>query len=557
VIRRLRTDLVQVAQLATPRTIRALWGAGVLDPPGAAGLAASWPWFLGRGPSLGIVSRINRVAVGNKPAVIDRAGPLPWRELDGRADRLAVGLSSLGLRGGDRVAFLLRNGREMAEGVIAAQKRGLVACPLNTWAKPGELRATVEEAEPTALIYDVLHAEQVERLGHQGLILIAVGDQDRAVEGSLGYEGLLEAQPGRALSPITRDRGNPRIIIHTSGTTGTPKGAARDPAVTGVREFTGLLELVPFRRSDVILCPAPMFHSFGLLTLTVGSLLGATLVLPEKFDPERCLELIEEHRVTAAAMVPVMIGRILDLPEEVRSRYDTTTLRILLASGSAISPEVRADVREAFGDVLYDLYGSTEAGWVAIATPEDQRQRPDTVGKPVSGVEVAVFSVEEGEEGKRLPGGESGELHVKSSSLFEGYTSGESRPRRDGFMSIGDIGHLDEDGYLYVEGRADDMVVVGGENVYPTEIEATIRDIAGVEDVAVAGAPDRELGQVVVAFVVGDVDPEEIVRTCKEDLASFKVPRRVETVDELPRTSTGKVRTRELVEGLTGSNGGE
>jgi fatty-acyl-CoA synthase len=255
------------------------------------------------------------------------------------------------------------------------------------------------------------------------------------------------------------------------------------------------------------------------------------MVLPEKFDPERSLQLIEEHRVTAASFVPVMIRRIVSLPQEIRHRYDLASLRIVLASGSVLSQDLKRAAGELFGEVLYDLYGSTEAGWVAIATPDSIRARPGSVGHPVDGVEVAVFSG----DGQRLGVGATGELHIKSDLVFDGYTSGDSKADRDGYMAIGDLGRFDEEGYLFVESRTDDMVVIGGENVYP------------IEEVTVLGLPDEEYGQVLAAFVVGSVGAEEITGHCKKELASYKVPRRIEMLDELPRTSTGKVLKRELV----------
>jgi fatty-acyl-CoA synthase len=273
------------------------------------------------------------------------------------------------------------------------------------------------------------------------------------------------------------------------------------------------------------------------------------MVLPEKFDPEESLKLIEKHKATAASFVPVMIKRIVTLPDEVKKRYDLSSLRIVMASGSAMSPDLRRAAMELFGDVLYDLYGSTEIGWVAIATPEDMNKHDKTVGKPVPGTEVAVFK----KDGERAPANETGELYIKSNILFEGYTSGESKDERDGFMSIGDLGRLDDDGYLFVEGRADDMVVIGGENVYPVEVEEVIEGISGVEEAAVLGVTDDEYGEVLAAFIVGSASEDDVINTCEEELASYKVPRRVEKLDELPRTSTGKVLKRKLIETLDGA----
>ncbi len=330
-------------------------------------------------------------------------------------------------------------------------------------------------------------------------------------------------------------------MIHTSGTTGTPKAAARSARSSGPLAIAGLLATLPLRRGDTIVLPAPLFHSFGLLTFALGSALGASFVLPEKFDPAETLRLIAEHEADVAAFVPVMIRRILDLPPSER-RPKPKRLRAVLASGSAMSPELRAETRRFFGDVLYDLYGSTEGGWVAVATPADVAADPRTAGRPVRGVEVAVFD----DDGNRLAPGEHGTVHVRSGAMFDGYQSGESTPGREGFLSMGDLGWIDDDGRLFVEGRADDMVVVGGENVDPAEVEQVISKVRGVDDVAVLGMPDRQYGHVLAAFVVGNAKPAAVEAKAKQDLASFKVPRLVKVVDELPRTSTGKVLRREL-----------
>ena len=344
---------------------------------------------------------------------------------------------------------------------------------------------------------------------------------------------------------MTLHRSPARLVIHTSGTTGRPKGAKRATRIQDARRLMDLLSIVPYHRRDVILVPAPMFHSFGILNMTIATLLASTMVLPERFDPEESLELIERHKATVAAFVPVMLHRLVSLPDAGR-RADVSSLRITVVSGSSLPPSLRERAREVLGDTLYDLYGSTEAGWVAIATPEDVAKRPDSVGRLVPGVDVAVL----GENGERLPTGEIGRLYIRSEAHFEGYTSGEKAEQLGNLMSIGDLGHLDEDGFLYVEGRADDMAVIGGENVYPIEIENVIRRVPGVDDVAVAGVPDQEYGRVLVAFVTGTATEDQIVEACREGLASYKVPRRVELLDELPRTGTGKILTRELVASL-------
>jgi fatty-acyl-CoA synthase len=530
-LKEIAESAVQLGKLLDPKLLARLADAGAFDPRTAMGAAGTLPWLLGRGPSLGILGQIHATGRGGDTAVIDGQGSLSWAELDARSNRLAHALDDMGLKAGDRVATLLRNGREAVESMIACQKLGYEIAPLNTWAKPRELRTILERSEPAILIHDPRHEDQVrEALGEE--------PKDR---GCFDYESLIAEQPPTQPFPIGA-RGGGRVLIHTSGTSGKPKAASRSASGRAAFAFLQVLAVVPYRQDDVIVCPAPLFHSFGLLTLTIAMAVGSTIVLPEKFDPKGTLELIEEHRATAASLVPVMIRRILALSDEEKD-HDLSTLRIVLASGSAMGPDLRRNAMELFGEVLYDLYGSTEAGWVAIATPEDMRADPETLGKPVPGVDVAVYS----EDGKRLDTGEGGTLFIKSDLVFEGYASGEETEERDGYLSIGDVGHLDEEGRLFVEGRGDEMVVVGGENVYPAEIEEVIDGIEGVEDVAVTGLKDEEYGEVLAAFVKGSVEPDRVKEVCKKELASFKVPKVVEIVEEMPRTGTGKVKKKELI----------
>jgi fatty-acyl-CoA synthase len=328
-LRQLGDNLGQMAKLLDPKLVSRLFDAGAFDPRTAAGAVGTLPWLLGRGPSLGILTQIHATARGHETALIDREGELTWSELDSRANRLAHALEAMGVQPGDRVATLLRNGREAIEAMIACQKLGFEIAPLNTWAKPKELRTIIERSEPTKLIFDPKHAEQVEE---------AVGDQPLA-ERCFDYETLLADQPGTQPFPIGA-RGGGRILIHTSGTTGKPKAASRSASGKAAFAFLQVLAVVPYRQDDVIVCPAPLFHSFGLLTMTIWAAVGATIVLPEKFDPRGSLDLIEQHKATTASFVPVMIRRILSLSEEER-RQDLSSLRIVLASGSAMGPDLR------------------------------------------------------------------------------------------------------------------------------------------------------------------------------------------------------------------------
>ncbi|MGH2751613.1 MAG: AMP-binding protein [Actinomycetota bacterium] len=539
--------LGQIAEIVHPNTLVRLLKAGALGPKSPLGVTAALPWLIGRGPSLGILSQMNAVTVGGKPALHDRRGSISWRALDKRVNRVAHALRSVGVGPGDHVALLLRNGREMVEVILAAQRVGVVACPLNTWAKPNELTATIRNSHPLVLFYDTAHADAVTQCAPEAIPLIAVGDAKDALAGSARYEELIAEHGEHPPGPFVRHKGTPKVIIQTSGTTGTPKAASRNASASGLGVLSDLLSVVPYHRDDVVYCPAPLFHSFGLATFTLATALGATLVLPEKFEPERSLQLIDDYSCTAAAFVPVMLRRILSLPDEVKSSYDLSSLQVVMASGSVLSSDVRRGATELFGSVLYDLYGSTEAGWVAIARPEDMLKARHTVGRPVPGIEVRVVSPDD----HVLPPGETGEIYIRSKVMFEGYISGEStKSTDDGWMSIGDLGHIDDDGFLYIEGRADDMVVVGGENIYPVEVEQVIEDLNGVNEVAVVGVPDEEYGQILAAFVAGKVTEDEVTETCKKELASYKVPKRIEIMDELPRNATGKILKRELIESV-------
>lgn len=529
--------------LARPRTLRRLADIGVLGPRRLLAAATCLPRLLRSGPSLAVLAGIHARSRGRAAAVVDRHGTLTWAELDERIDRLAGGWRTLDVGRDTRVAMLLRNGREFTEVLLAAQRSGAVAAPLNTWGPGRELGGILERERPPVLVYDTRHADQLEGVVPEGTSLVHVGDDADALAGSVSYERLLSGPRRR---PPRVGWNTPRVLVHTSGTTGVPKAAARSTGLEGAASLLGVLDLVPYRSDDVMYVPNPLFHALGLLMAVVGLATGATMVLPDRFDPRRALGDLEDHGITAASFVPVMLRRMLSLEDP--PAVDTSALRILLVSGAALPEELRRRAVERFGEVVYDLYGSTEAGWVAIATPETMRRAPGAVGHPVPGVQLALLD----EDGTPVERGE-GEIHVRGPGTFEGYASGEDTEGRAGYLSTGDLGHLDDDGYLHVVGRADDMAVVGGENVYPDEVEGVIDELDGVDDCAVVGVDDEEMGQVLVAFVLGSAGEQAVVDHCRDRLPSYKVPRRVHPVDELPRTATGKVIRDELSEPTTRS----
>jgi fatty-acyl-CoA synthase len=338
-----------------------------------------------------------------------------------------------------------------------------------------------------------------------------------------------------------------RMVLLTSGTTGTPKGAPRsDP-----KSFTlvgSLLDRMPMRAREATVIGPPLFHGTGMIMTMLSFGLGSKVVLRRSFAPETFVADIARHRATAICAVPILLQRVLALPEETTAAYDTSSLRTAFCSGSALPASVSAAFQDRFGDVIYNLYASTEVSVATLATPDVVRQHPTSVGRPALGSRVVVVD----DHGQPLPDGRTGRIFVGTSSPFEGYTGGGHKEIIDGMLATGDVGHF-EDGLLYVDGRDDDMIVSGGENVFPAEVEELLVAHPDVHEAAVVGVPDEEFGSRLRAFVVllpdaslTETDVKEYVR---EHLARYKIPRDVVFLASLPRTPTGKVLKRELTDG--------
>jgi fatty-acyl-CoA synthase len=340
----------------------------------------------------------------------------------------------------------------------------------------------------------------------------------------------------------------PKIVILTSGTTGTPKGAPRDePKSLGM--IGGLLGKVPFHAGETTELCVPMFHALGFAHMALGLGLGSTLVVRRHFDPEVTLDSLQDNEATALIVVPVMLQRILDLGEDAIKERDLSHLKIIFASGSALGTELVKRTLEAFGPVVYNLYGSTEIAYATIATPEDLEKEPGTVGGVVRGSIVKII----GEDGEEVDKGETGRIFVGNLAQFEGYTGGETKEQIKGLMSSGDVGHFDGNGLLFIDGRDDEMIVSGGENVFPAEIEELLAGHEAIEEAAAIGVDDEKFGQRLKAFVVlrngKDLSEDAVKDYVKDNTARYKVPREVVFLDELPRNSTGKVLKRELQDG--------
>jgi fatty-acyl-CoA synthase len=481
----------------------------------------------------------------NEDAIIDELGHLTFAEVHDRTNRLANAWSDAGIVEGDSIGIMCRNHRYFIEAVVAASKMGVNCLLLNTAFAGPQLAEVVQREKPVALVYDEEFTELLEEAGKRRKRFIGWHDPE-AAEGKR-TDPVLEdlIQEGDPEQPVPPDETG-RVVILTSGTTGTPKGASRKQPET-IGPAVALLSRIPLKAREKAFIVAPLFHSWGFAHFTLGLMLGSTYILKRKFDPEQTLSTIAEHQVQSAPMVPVMIQRIMQLPEETRRKYDTSSLRSIPLSGSALPGGLAIKFMDEFGDVLYNLYGSTEVAWATIATPDDLRAAPGTAGPPPRGTVLRIYD----ENGKELPEGETGRIFVGNEMLFEGYTGGGNKDVIDGLMSTGDVGYLDEDGRLHVSGRDDDMIVSGGENVFPREVEDLISKMDGVQEVAVIGVEDKEFGQRLKAFVSKKgAKPTEadIKAKVKSDLARYKVPKEVEFLDELPRNATGKILKKDLKE---------
>jgi len=307
-----------------------------------------------------------------------------------------------------------------------------------------------------------------------------------------------------------------------------------------------ILDRTPWRAEQPVVIVAPMFHAWGFSQLVFAASMACTVITRRTFDPEATLDLVDRHRATGLCVVPVMFDRIMDLPEEVLDRYSGRSLRFASASGSRMRPDVVTAFMDRFGDVIYNNYNATEAGMIATATPGDLRAAPDTAGKPAEGAKIRILDSDLNE----MPAGEVGGIYVHNSTQFDGYTSGKSKDFHEGFMSFGDVGYLDDAGRLFVVGRDDEMIVSGGENIYPIEVEKTLAAHPDVAETAVLGVDDEKYGQRLEAFVVlvpgASATPDTLKQHVRDNLANYKVPRAITVLDELPRSITGKISRKEL-----------
>ncbi|WP_243858787.1 acyl-CoA ligase FadD12 [Mycobacterium sp. DL440] len=484
----------------------------------------------------------------NRPGLVDELGTLTWQQVDQQADALAAGLQAL--PGGEPkvLGIMARNHRGFVLSLIAANRIGADVLLLNTSFAAPAMAEVVDRESVDAVIYDEEFTETVDRalsdLPTSARIVAWTDTHAHDVTVAKLVEQHRGTEPRRATEKS-------KVILLTSGTTGTPKGAKHSGG--GPEVLKAILDRTPWHTEERVVIVAPMFHAWGFSQLAFAASMACTIVTRRKFDPEATLELVDRHRAKGLCVVPVMFDRIMDLPENVLNRYDGRTLRFAAASGSRMRPDVVTAFMDRFGDIIYNNYNATEAGMIATAMPADLRAAPDTAGKPAEGTEIRILDT----EFRRVPTGEVGTIYVRNSTQFDGYTGGPTVKGKDfheGFMSSGDVGYLDEAGRLFVVGRDDEMIVSGGENVYPIEVEKVLAGHPDVAEAAVIGVDDEKYGQRLVAFVrlSGAATADDLKAYVRENLANYKVPREITVLDELPRNSTGKIDRRQLQEIVNG-----
>jgi acyl-CoA synthetase (AMP-forming)/AMP-acid ligase II len=479
----------------------------------------------------------------DSPGLIDERGTLTWKQIDDRCDALAAALQAQASGNPKTIAVMCRNHRGFIEALVGSNRIGSDVLLLNTSFAGPALAEVVEREGADTVIYDEEFSAIVDRaLEGRADTTRILAWTDRS-DAPLTVDNLIERHAGQRPRPSERKSD---IILLTSGTTGTPKGAKRSAGSGGAGDLKAVLDRTPWRAEEPIVIVAPMFHAWGFSQLLFAALLACPIITRRKFDPEATLELIDRYDATGLAVVPVMFDRIMDLPDDVLSRYTARSLRFATASGSRMRPDVVIKFMDQFGDVIYNNYNATEAGMIATATPADLRAAPDTAGKPADGTEIRIVD----EDFNEVPTGETGQIFVRSGTLFDGYTSGTTKDFHDGFMASGDMGYLDAQGRLFVVGRDDEMIVSGGENVYPIEVEKTLAAHEDVAEAAVLGVDDEQYGQRLVAFVVleagASASPDVLKQHVRDNLANYKVPREITVLDELPRGSTGKILRNEL-----------
>mgnify|MGYP001357111755 CR=1 FL=1 len=521
--------------------LRTLRRAGVVGGLGPTSLPVAASAFIRGGTTPATAIRIAAAKHGDRTYLVDEKGTLTFEEVHRRSNALAHAFAGLGIGPGDGLALMCRNHRGFVESNLAGWKLGANVILLNTMFSGPQLADVVEREDAKVVVLDQEFEDLLAGVS-EGVGRVCGFEDEPGTSNLPSLEDLIASNEDSEL-PWPAQKG--RNVILTSGTTGTPKGAQR-PAPSGLSVMVGMLDRIPHFSGETMVMAAPLFHSWGYLNSIIGTSVGARLVLQRRFDPAQTMELVDEFEADAIAAVPVMLQRILELDEETSRGFRAENLKIVTLSGSALPGGLATAWMDRYGENIYNFYGSTEVAMGSIATPEDLRKDPSTAGRPPYGTSVRLID----EAGEEVPVGVTGRIFIRNEMTFDGYTGGGGKESLDGFLSSGDIGHFDSDGLLFIDGRDDEMIVSGGENVFPAEVEDLIAGHEQVVEAAVIGVSDEKFGQALRAYVVLKeehiLDETEIRAFVKSNLASFKAPRDVIFVPDLPRNATGKILKREL-----------
>ncbi|HEX7734194.1 MAG TPA: AMP-binding protein [Ktedonobacteraceae bacterium] len=476
----------------------------------------------------------------NKVALACGERFLTYAEFNARARRVAHALQGLGVRANDRVVVMAYNSIELLEIVSGLSKLSAISVLTNYRLRPGELAYILNDCQASAVLVGpglVGIADQALAEIQGRIPAIAIGDE--VPTGWLAYEELLA---GAGEEIVEGESGLGSSMSYTSGTTGKPKGAYRPQGVP-VIDVIQLIQAFELSEPDVHLLAGPYYHSAPSFFVSLHALLGATIVIQPKFDAEEALSLIERHKITTTFLPPILLQRLCDLPEEVFKHYNISSLRSIILGGAPCSYALKVRASERFGEHLWEFYGATETAIVTLLRPEDQLRKPGSCGKIGPGQSIRLLDA----AGNEVPVNVPGEMWSRNDWLAEYYNKPEATASntRDGYFSVGDIAYRDEEGYYYICDRKIDMIISGGVNIYPAEIEAALSGHPEVLDVAVIGVPSERWGEEVKAVIElrpgASTSADDLIFFCSERLADYKKPRSIDFVAALPRNPAGKL----------------
>jgi len=528
------------------RAAKVLHQTGVLNAGGDP--LAMAQVVLRQGMGVRTMHTIHAAACPGRAAVIDRHRHLDYATLDAEIDAIAHALRSDGAQRGEPVGLMMENRSEYIALWMALTRLGIASAHLGTSSTSAELAPLIERTGIHRVVVSSVTYEVAKRVADEHPELqLRIMNVDASVPDTLGYHAKVRAHRGSA-QPRSHEALDAPSVVYTSGTTGRPKGAVRDLQSVGPMELLRILERLPLRVGDRHLVVSPLYHSGAQAFTMINTALGATLVLLDRFDAEEVLDVLWRERIASVFMVPTMLRRILDLPASLHARRPTPVLRAIVSGAAPFPLGLRRRAIERFGaDAIFDFYGATELGWVTLTNGHDMLERPGTLGRPLAGQEIRVLD----DKGRALPPGEVGTIYTRSGQHMRGYLRDGATTKEGseaGWATVDDLGYVDDEGHLFLTGRSRDMVISGGVNVYPVEIENVLSEHPTVREVAVIGIPDEQWGERLVAVIVpgGALSIEKLEGWARERLAKAKLPRRWEIVDALPRNPTGKVLKRAL-----------